>query len=125
MSLGSRLFALFSAALVVYAGVAPGLERCSVHGNPTGDSPMSGMAMSHAGMPSQTGQGSAGWTTPGHPASSAATNCSVMTSCSSQCYVGTTPVIVGTGSDRLAVAMPSTPVLMSLVTAPESPPPKL
>lgn len=122
----SRLSALFSACLVLFAGLAPGLERCSTHGGPAGDSPMSGMVMSHAGLPGDTEpSGPAVWNTADHPASSTGANCPLMTSCSSQCYVAATPVIVGMSSDRLAVAMHWTPVLLSLLTAPESPPPKL
>jgi hypothetical protein len=112
-----RIFALLSTALVLFAGVAPGLGRCGRHGAGAGGEAMAGHAMEMPAAPAASGA-------PDQSAGPHAVCCLFMSTCSSHCYVGGGSASARATDSHTAVAGGLARALASVASPPESPPPR-
>jgi hypothetical protein len=126
MRLSARLLALVSTALVLFAGVAPGLERCGRHAAGVG-----AVALAHHEMEMPAAPGAMpgdehgpAWSA-SHPDQSPHSICCLyMSTCATHCFVG-----AGIAGARVADPPTGTSAalaraLASVVAPPESPPPR-
>lgn len=124
MRLRVRVLALISTALVLFTGLAPGLERCGSHGAPgAGPDAMAGhmMEMPHHGPATAAG---AAWTVPPAGADAHSICCLFMSTCSTHCFVAGGGAMIRDAGLPAAASQALALSLASILRPPESPPPR-
>lgn len=123
----SRPLALCSIALVLLAGLLPGLERCGSHTSAehrlvmSGAQPVAFPHVAHALGDTFNTE----WTTINDSRSGDTDCCLFMTSCSAPCFEGSESISGTVGMDYPNTGSWLRPRLVSFSTPPESPPPKV